>query len=463
MVELRDLDGKVLDSGLTSSTGDYSLSAPLRTRVRVVVKAALGAPNSLDTKIVDNTNQGALYALTKEVITEESNFNLNFNANSGWDGNAYSNTRAAAPFAILDTIYQAQQIVKEIDSNVIFPLLLVNWSKENKPSSGEISEGDIGSSYYSAQKVQLFVLGAEDSDTDEYDSHVIAHEWGHYFLDQFSRSDSIGGSHGSGDKLDLTVAFSEGFSNALSAIVMSDTHYIDTAFLQQSTMAVGFDVDENYVYLNGSYSEDSVQEIIYDVYDSDAADDDELKLGFGPIYDALVGGHKNTRAFTTIFSFLHYLKLGSPLHSEAIRDLAESEYIYSDNEFEGTERILYTNLPLNGLSVSEDNAGNSLIVKRGNDFGNRAFFKSQAILANCYTFTATPIFNGNLMFNLPRVWSLPSMQRYAGAIDNTYSGHESFSVYLKEDEVIGFAVATSGEDTAFSINATVSDDSSMCE
>ena len=463
VVELWDENGRVLDSGRTSSAGDYSLSAPSQTRVSVVVKAALGAPDSPDTKIVDNTEQGALYALTKEIVTERRHLSLNFNANSGWDGESYSRTRAAAPFAILDTIYQAQQLVKEVDASVAFPLLLVNWSKENNPAPGDVSVGDISSSYYSAQKVQLFILGAENLDTDEYDSHVIAHEWGHYFLDQFSRSDSLGGSHGAGDKLDLTVAFSEGFSNAFSAMVMADSHYIDTSSRQQSRMAVGFDVDENYTGLNGFYSEDSVQEVIYDLYDSDLLDDDdELSLGFAPIYDALLGGHKNTRAFTTVFSFLHYLKLENPQYNEAISNLARAEYIHSGDEYEGADWRLYTNVSLDGLPVIDDSLGDNLEVRRGNAFGARELFKSEAARTNCYTFTVNPVLGGNLAFNLPRLWSLPFMQ-YAGTINNTSSGQESFSVYLEEGEVISFAVATSGDDTVFSINATASDSPLMCE
>ncbi|MBV1873816.1 MAG: carboxypeptidase-like regulatory domain-containing protein [Gammaproteobacteria bacterium] len=462
VVELWDEDGGVLDSGRTSSAGDYSLSAPSQTRVSVVVKAALGAPDSLDTKIVDNTEQGALYVLTREIVTERQHLSLNFNASSGWDGESYSRTRAAAPFAILDTIYQAQQLVREVDANVVFPLLLVNWSKNNNPVLGDASVGDISTSYYSAQKVQLFVLGAENLDTDEYDSHVIAHEWGHYFSDQFSRSDSLGGAHGSGEKLDLTVAFSEGFSNAFSAMIMADTHYIDTSFNKQSRMAVGFDVDENYIDLNGFYSEDSVQEVIYDLYDSDPLDDDELSLGFAPIYDVLVGGHKNTRAFTSVFSFLHYLKLGNPQYSTAISNLASAEYIHSGDEYEELDWRLYTNVSLDGGAITYDGSGENLEVRRGNGFGAREFFKSEAARANCYTFTVNPLINSNLAFNLPRLWSLPSMQ-YTGTINNTFSGQESFSVYLEEDEVISFAVATSGDDTVFSINATVSDSPSMCE
>ena len=59
-------------------------------------------------------------------------------------------------------------------------------------------------------------------DTDEFDQHVIAHEFGHYIENSFSRADNIGGAHGRGDKLDIRVAFGEGFGYAFSAIVLGD-------------------------------------------------------------------------------------------------------------------------------------------------------------------------------------------------------------------------------------------------
>ena len=46
--------------------------------------------------------------------------------------------------------------------------------------------------------------GQQNSDTDEYDRHVVVHEWFHYFEDHFSRSDSMGGVHGFGNIKDLT-------------------------------------------------------------------------------------------------------------------------------------------------------------------------------------------------------------------------------------------------------------------
>jgi len=35
---------------------------------------------------------------------------------------------------------------------------------------------------------KLYILGDANSDTDEFDDHVIIHDWGHYFEDKFSES-----------------------------------------------------------------------------------------------------------------------------------------------------------------------------------------------------------------------------------------------------------------------------------
>jgi len=64
--------------------------------------------------------------------------------------------------------------------------------------------------------------------------HVIVHEWGHYFEHNLSRLDSLGGLHSLSDKLDPRLAFSEGWSNALAAIVTEDPNYKDSFGIGQS-------------------------------------------------------------------------------------------------------------------------------------------------------------------------------------------------------------------------------------
>ena len=68
------------------------------------------------------------------------------------------------------------------------------WSINNAVSSKfDVDSGEMPTSFYSSNLDSLFILGDVLSDTDEFDDHIIVHEWGHYFEDNFGRSDSVGG------------------------------------------------------------------------------------------------------------------------------------------------------------------------------------------------------------------------------------------------------------------------------
>jgi hypothetical protein len=150
--------------------------------------------------------------------------NRNLTATTGWGSSSYTGDRAAAPFAILDAMYSGMQLVLATEPTAVFPPLDAFWSTGNTTAMGTPDDGGIGTSYYTSNpdggtpNPSLFLLGDADEDTEEFDDHVVLHEWGHYFEDNFSRSDSIGGQHGLGDSLDPRVAFGEGFATALAAI-----------------------------------------------------------------------------------------------------------------------------------------------------------------------------------------------------------------------------------------------------
>ena len=114
-VEARDATGNILDSDVTDSTGDYLLTVLPNTDVQIVAKAeilqaASAGSASWDVKVIDNTNNDAIYELTGSLSTSGgSNSTRNLNADSGWGGNSYTGTRAAAPFAMLAPTYVAIQ------------------------------------------------------------------------------------------------------------------------------------------------------------------------------------------------------------------------------------------------------------------------------------------------------------------------------------------------------------------
>jgi hypothetical protein len=416
---LQNPSGTVLATTNTTQTGGYSFSAPANSTVRVVVKAALGSPALPRVTVVDNTNGGALYGTYFDVATGTAALTANFNANSGWDGASYSGGRAAAPFAVLDTVYQAEALIKSADPAVQFPALIVNWSKNNKSATGDLTLGEITTSHYDGNG-NLYILGAENLDTDEYDTHVMAHEWGHYFEDKLGRSDNIGEAHSPGDILDPRVAFGEGWGNALSGMVFDDPLYIDTGGASQATVNLSMNLDDDSVLdsqtdtngslIDGFYSEASVQEVLYDLFDSGPSDDDNLSLGFKPIYDVMVGGQKTTSAYTTIFSFLKYLKVANPADSAAIDALAAAENIDSGNEYEASSAPIYTVVPVNGTIVTTDVDGFALQTwdtygpiaadDPGNKLFNWMFFRFTISAAGSHTIEVVPTGGGNVLLEL---------------------------------------------------------------
>lgn len=339
-VEILDAENQVLQTTTTDDNGSYRFSGvPAETEVKLRVYAKMsrtGTP-SWNIKVLDNTHDFALYGIESSLISSGTQKSIrNLHASSGWDGTLYSEARAAAPFAIMDTLYHSMQMLLNVDENLSFPPLKVNWSPQNKPAIGSIHNGQIISTHY--DNGNLYILGDANSDTDEYDRYVIAHEWGHYYEDKFSRTDSLGGTHEDGQFLDIRVAFSEGFGNAIAGIIHDDPHYYDTYGISQS-MGWQMDMETGNPTNAGWYSEGSVQRILYDLYD-DNSTDENLSLGFYPLHRVLTGAYKNTPAFTSLFSFITALKTENNNSREAIDRIVAQEGIAPIEDIYGENRTL---------------------------------------------------------------------------------------------------------------------------
>lgn len=293
----------------TSSSGAYFLDVEQNTDVKIQVQAKLYSTDtaSWDFEVRDNTSSNGLYVLEGSLSssgTEDSVRNLT--ADSGWGGSSYTSSRDSGPFAILDSIYEAVMLVVDADPDVSMDDADIFWSVNNTTAYGDTSLGEIGTSYYTNDTI--YILGDEDNDTDEFDEHVIVHEWGHYFEDNLSRSDSIGGSHSLSNILDMRIALGEGFGNAFSAMVLEDSVYKDSFYSAQAA-SFGFDVDENSNTNPGWFSEGSVQSILYDLYDSDNDGADVVSLGFSPIYEAMTStAYIDQSSMTSIFSLINRIQ-----------------------------------------------------------------------------------------------------------------------------------------------------------
>jgi hypothetical protein len=420
-------NGTVLASTVTDSAGRYSFSVAPQKTVAVRVRAEMvksGAPG-WNYRVVDNVNGDALYVLDGQpASTGSANSTRNLHAPSGWSGTSYTGARSAAPFAILDAVYDATQFVLSASPALTFPPLTLNWSPTNQPALGadgvpDPASGMLGTSFFlpagtplTANGAAIFLLGYENSDTEEYDRHVIVHEWGHYFEHSFSRSDSIGGPHTRGDQLDMRVAFGEGWGNALSAMVTGQSVYRDVMGPSQR-LGFGFDVEgplPNSPNPNpGWFSEESVQEIVYDLFDDspfDAAQDGVL-LGFEPLFSVLTNQQRFETALTSIFTFVNALKRLRPTEAPLIDQLVSAHDIalvidgYGAGETNfgapteadiepGDVTSVYTPMTVNGgtVNVCSLDAYSSNSTGATNKLGSRRYLRFTVNAPGTHTITA---------------------------------------------------------------------------
>jgi len=324
----------------SSEVGTFSIPGIQRnTMVQLRVRAELKDSNvpGWDVEVRDNFIAGAsdldnpappslstraLYALNGASFdTGTSDVQHNLTATTGWDGASYAGPRAAAPFALLDTAYTSMQFVRGFDASADFAPLDMFWSVNNTPGNGrfDITAGEIGTSGYLQRADSLLVLGDAAIDTDEFDGHVVAHEWGHYFEDVLARSNSEGGAHFLGESLDASIAFSEGFAEALAAMIQNDPITCDT-FVPGTSGGGGFTVEGNSFGQRGWFNEVSVATLIWDLWDTGDDGIDTGSLGFGPLYDTMVGPHAMSDSFATLFSFATELRASLDPQDAALLD-----------------------------------------------------------------------------------------------------------------------------------------------
>jgi hypothetical protein len=350
IVELRNSNNIVIDRTNTDELGNYAFWAPPNGQVAVVVKAALGTIGHETALVVNNRNQNSLYEYPKTVapFLMSADKTHDIYAETTWTGQVYGR-RDAAPFAILDAIYTAHARLKQVDPLLDFgsALIPMAWSSENLCDG--VTRGDVLNWKHYEQNPKLYriyLCGHEDHDTDEYDRQTILHEWSHYFHDRFSQTKTIGGGHEHKDVLDPRLAFAEGFATAFAAILGETSEHVDTKGPDQAGLVdISNDIELDQYDWGGFFAEDSIEELLWDLYDRNATDKEEeldlegggkardnVDLGIKPFYDAMRAMRRSS-AFATIHTFLAYLIESLPQSPnraaliEDIRRLARAENI----------------------------------------------------------------------------------------------------------------------------------------
>lgn len=331
VVQLLGSQNDVLASTVSDAQGNYQFAVKTNTQVKVRVLAQLkNTSPSWAVDVADNTNNNAAYVLEGSLVSSGSNSTQvrNLRAGSGWANGRYSQTRAAAPFAILDSIYDGLNLVASADPSLNLPELHVRWSENNVSATGNYALGFIGSSMYSSYDNTIYILGKENNDTDEYDRGVIQHELGHFLEDKLSRSESLGGAHNLDSRVDMRVAFGEGWGNAFSGMAGGDSVYRDSMGATQS-QTFKFDVEDNQGFAKGWFNERSIHSVLYDIFDSNNDAADTVSLGFKPILAALHSSeYLNFPGLTSIYPAIELIKRSYPQSESVITALMQNQAIY---------------------------------------------------------------------------------------------------------------------------------------
>ncbi len=339
-VVLLDSTDRVLATAVTDNDGNYQLETPSETNVRVAVDAVMARADDYQWhfEVVDNTSNGALYSITGPIEASGSDNSVrNLHAPSGWnlgiDDYNDITQRPAAPFAILDAIYEATDALAQALPGFSMPDCTLNWSYRNNTVQGQNVNGDLGTTYYDPAQKAIFILGDADGDTDEYDYSVLQHEFMHFVEDVLSRSDSIGGGHSLISKLDMRVAFSEGLANGFAAILNGAGIYSDSQGVgQQDGYAISF--EDNSLPNAGWFNENSIAKILYDIFDSSNEVGDLLSLGLSPILEAITDPNfTQSNALSSIYLFSSVLRDRDPQARSFLQDMLEKEQIFGTGEY----------------------------------------------------------------------------------------------------------------------------------
>ncbi|MDH3374499.1 MAG: hypothetical protein OEM85_14125 [Gammaproteobacteria bacterium] len=362
-VQLLGSSDAVLGTTISGEDGSYVFTnIDANTMVRLRVRAELkqqGAP-SWDVEVRDNFDDSGnppplgsrpLYVADGSLFNiGSSNASRDLTATTGWGGSSYTGARAAAPFAILDTIYTAIQFVLSADATANFPALDVFWSVNNTATvSGDLDAGELGTSSYFTGLQELFLLGDADSDTDEFDDHVVLHEWGHYFEDAFSRSDSRGGAHNIGESLEAALAFGEAWGHAFAAMALDEPIYCDTG-PAGSSGGFSLSTETGNFGVPGWFNEWGIATVIYDLWDTDDDGSDNGSIGWGPIYNIMTGPQASGDAFTTVFSFAAELRAALNAQGQAFID----SQLARENIVSGNGLDIWASNETNNAGVAQD-------------------------------------------------------------------------------------------------------------
>lgn len=273
-VEAVSAAGEVLAAGFADAKGRYALALPLAAPAAVRLRAVARTANAEVVGVEDR----------RRYVVESTPVRARPGERVRVDLLAPERGRRSGAFNLAVTIERANAFLRAADPGVDIPQVEVRWDTAY-----------VGGTFFRSRDRAAYINGLRSRDSDEFDDHVILHEYAHFLMAAMSREGSPGGDHGTGERLDPRLAWSEGWANFFAAAVLGDPRYVDTGVVAgRQGVRVTMDLENNLPPRDdpGIWSEATVASLLWDWYDEGDEVDDPAALGFRPMWEAFVSLRK---------------------------------------------------------------------------------------------------------------------------------------------------------------------------
>lgn len=239
-VQVLNSAGAVIQCGTTAANGSISIVIP-RTAGNYTLKVLSRADSALFRgRVLNSPIDNRPYSVSTSFSLLSSDVSKAVTLPAA----PYNGTLEGGAFNILDQLYNAAVYLKANTGSCTdciavtdIPSIPVFWSPGLSPAAYFDQPNEAVSFYLKSPNSYLqrglYIMGGQAgaidcADTDHFDNSVILHEYGHYLEDQFSGSESPGGSHNGNFIIDPRLAWSEGWANFVQGAILSAGNYRDT-------------------------------------------------------------------------------------------------------------------------------------------------------------------------------------------------------------------------------------------
>jgi hypothetical protein len=206
-------DDSLLEAGNTDESGNYSIPFSMTTPGMYYTEV-VAEQNDDDLRQGVFNNQGVLYS-SKSDLQDAS-----MQPNATNVDIKVTREKNSGAFNIFNIGLKATRFARAQNQQQL-PQLRWQWTPGVPTCTGGKA------SCYKKETNTIYVLNTP-ADGDEFDDAVLAHEFGHFFIQQFSKQNSPGGAHSSTTQVSPLLAWSEGVATYFGQSVINSPVYIDT-------------------------------------------------------------------------------------------------------------------------------------------------------------------------------------------------------------------------------------------